>query len=311
MTHFGLEPLDSLYAGIWIDPDLGCPIDDYFGCAPDENLAYVYNSDAVDGFDDGTCNGISTYEEAPILGLKLLEGPLNDQGERLGMTSLVHYINGGSTPTPPANIGDPFQANEFYKYLTGRKLDGSPYLNPANQPTNFVFSDNPGETPEGWSMCSEEIDPFDFRIVMSMGPMNLNPGAVNNMTFAVVVQPQPELPCPDISNLIAAADLPVPNNESGNLFCGLTVDTDEVNLLSTNLSVFPNPATDQLNFQLSESESFLSIRLFRMDGQLVRKEENLPSTNIVLSRNDLASGTYFYQVQTQSGNSFSGRVILK
>ena len=95
------------------------------------------------------------------------------------------------------------------------------------------------------------------------------------------------------------------------MFCGLTVDTDEVNLLSTNLSVFPNPATNQLNFQLSENESFLSIRLFRMDGQLVRKEENLPSTNIVLSRNDLASGTYFYQVQTQSGNSFSGRVILK
>ena len=124
-------------------------------------------------------------------------------------------------------------------------------------------------------------------------------------------RPQPELPCPDISDLITAADLPVPSNEPGNLFCGLTVDTDEVNLLSTNLSVFPNPATDQLNFQLSESESFLSIRLFRMDGQLVRKEENLPSTNIVLSRNDLASGTYFYQVQTQSGNSFSGKIIFK
>ena len=309
--YYGTEPLDSTFFGIWLDPDLGCGEDDYIGCVPDENLAYVYNSDAVDGFDDGTCNGISTYEEAPILGLKLLEGPLNDQGERLGMTSLVHYINGGSIPTPPANIVDPLQANQFYKYMTGRKLDGSPYLNPANQPTNFVFSDNPGDTPAGWSMCSEELSPIDVRILMSMGPMRLIPGAVNNMTFAVVVQPQAELPCPDISDLIAAADLPVPNNEPGNLFCGLTVDTDEVNLLSTNLSVFPNPGSDQVNFLLSGSDSFITIRLYQMNGKLVRKEDNLNSTNILLERNELPSGTYIYQVQTQSGNSFNGKIILE
>ena len=160
-------------------------------------------------------------------------------------------------------------------------------------------------------MCSEDAEMADRRILMSMGPMRLNPLQENSMTFALVVQPESNLPCPDIDTFIMNADLPIPTNIPGSFYDDLIVATTGQDLLKTNLSVFPNPVTNQINFQLSENESFLSIRLFRMDGQLVRKEENLPSTNIVLSRNDLASGTYFYQVQTQSGNSFSGRVILK
>jgi len=193
--------------------------------------------------------------------------------------------------------------------LTGRKRDVSHYINPANEITNFVYSGNPAE-PSEWSMCSEETEPVDSRILMSMGPMRMLPGQSNLMVFALVVQPQPELPCIDIGDLVDSANLPSPSNFS-NFFCNLTVDTQEENLRSKNLSVFPNPASDQINFQLSVPETFASIRLYTMHGQLVRKENNLQSSKMVLFRNELAAGTYIYQIQTLAGDSVSGKIMLK
>lgn len=305
----GTESVDSMYAGIWMDPDLGCPYDDYLGSVPEENLAFVYNEDAIDGLADGTCEVVPTYEEPPMFGLKLLEGPYNSQGTgRLDMNSFVYYNNAGGPPT--GSVG-PTISTEIFNVLTGRKADGSVFLNPDNEPTNFLFPDNPADAPDGWSMCSEEIIAADRRFIMSMGPMTLPPGASNSMTFALVVQPQPTLPCPDVSALIAAADLPIPTNMIGSSYCNLTVGTNEEMITDLEFSVFPNPTSDQLTFQLSENEAFVAIQLFRIDGQLVRKEENLQSSKVTLSLEELATGTYIYQIQTQSGDSVSGKVILE
>lgn len=39
------ELIDSTFFAIWIDPDLGCPMDDYIGCDSANSLMYVYNQD--------------------------------------------------------------------------------------------------------------------------------------------------------------------------------------------------------------------------------------------------------------------------
>ncbi len=308
----GVEPIDSMFAGIWLDADLGCPVDDYIGTAPEENLTYFYNADAIDGEGSGNCNGVQSYEEPPLFGVKLLEGPLNREGtDRLGMNSSIFYFNGGVVPPPPVGWTDPSQAYEYYRFLTGRRIDGGSFMTPNNEPTNFLYTDNPADASNGWSMCSEQTAIGDKRSLMSMGPMRLSPGQSNNMTFAVVVQPQPALPCPDVSALIAAADMPVPTNTLNNSFCNLTVGISEEVMAEIGISVFPNPATDLINFQLSENESFATIRLYRMDGKLVRKVENLQSSNVTVTREDLATGTYIYQIQTQDAAAVSGKIILK
>ena len=126
-----------------------------------------------------------------------------------------------------------------------------------------------------------------------------------------VVQPQAELPCPDISTLVTAADLPVPSNNLGSPFCNLVVATNDEDLENINLTVFPNPSSDQINFQLSGEDHFLSIHLYRMDGKLVKKIENFPSSNGISWLEKFASGAYVYQVRTSSGNSISGKVIFE
>ena len=121
---------------------------------------------------------------------------------------------------------------------------------------------------------------------MSMGPIRLNPGATDLISFAVLVNAKPESPCPDIDDFVLAADIPV-HSHLNDFYCDLIVVNNREVLSSSSFSVFPNPATDQLNFQLSENESFHSIRLYRIDGKLVRKKENLLSNSVVLSRNEL------------------------
>lgn len=155
------EDLVDCYFSMWIDPDLGCYQDDYIGCDTSRSLAYVYNEDAVDGFNGAACGGTNTYGEViPVLGMDYFRGPLgpkvfkldaNDkpildangnkvllepepfsgQGDtlvELGMTSFTYAENGGiGSPPPPTT--DPQRGREdgFYNYIRGFWADATPF----------------------------------------------------------------------------------------------------------------------------------------------------------------------------------------
>lgn len=73
--------IDSTYFGMWIDPDLGCPDDDFIGSDTTRSMMYVYNQDGVDGTSGCDCNigggPIPTYcNHVPILGVDYFRGPL-------------------------------------------------------------------------------------------------------------------------------------------------------------------------------------------------------------------------------------------
>jgi len=56
----------EFYAGFFVDPDLGCYLDDYVGVDSTRNMAYCYNADDLDGVTaDGQCPGATpTYSES-------------------------------------------------------------------------------------------------------------------------------------------------------------------------------------------------------------------------------------------------------
>jgi hypothetical protein len=154
------EDLVDCYFSMWIDPDLGCYQDDYIGCDTSRSLAYVYNEDAIDGFNGAACGGTNTYGEViPILGMDYFRGPLGprvwkrdakgdiildangkkillepepftgavDTTIELGMTSFTYAENGGiGSPPPPTT--DPQRGREdgFYNYIRGFWADGTP-----------------------------------------------------------------------------------------------------------------------------------------------------------------------------------------
>ncbi len=232
------QRIDSTFFAMWVDPDLGCPYDDYIGCDTTKeivldtlgnfikyrsrDLMFIYNQDEVDDISGGDCNGIPTYgTHIPILGVDYFRGPrkllydsndvvIDDTIIELGMSSFTYFLNPGSDPTPPGPLQDPGTISEVYNYMTGSWRDGTRVTqggtgyNPGStEYTKYAFPGAPDD-PDGWSMCALGTDRGDFRTVQASGPFRLDPGVVNELIIGVVWVPDQEYPCPPLDELLGA-----------------------------------------------------------------------------------------------------------
>lgn len=211
------EDIDSFYIGLWTDTDLGCHLDDYIGCDPSRGLAYYYNVDDEDGQPGITCDGVNTYGyNIPAVGIDIFRGPLDENGNELGMSSFIYHYN--SITTGHSGGYAPSTELEFYRFLSGSWRNGVriTYGGDGYEPTsldftNHVYPSAPNDV-LGWSMChpgpefpNGAFGP-DLRTVQSCGPFILQPGAVNELIFGVIFAPNIDYPCPDLSRLFAADD---------------------------------------------------------------------------------------------------------
>ncbi len=162
--------IDSTYAAVWCDPDLGNARDDFVGYDVNLEMGYAWN----DGVDDTW--GIAT----PATGCVLLRTPTQN-GEEVGITAFSKYINGGGD-----DWGDPNSADEAYNYMKGLNGIGEPFIDPTtNQVTTFIHPGDP-VTGTGW------IDPMshpsdDRRFLMSAGPFDFAAGDTQRISFAYLI----------------------------------------------------------------------------------------------------------------------------
>ena len=197
--YWGVEPLNEFYFGLWVDPDLGCWSDDFIGSVPEENMAYVYNGDS----NDEDCSGLSGYgENIPVVGIKKIRSRPSALDT---MQHFSYYFNQSSGASPAQT--DPSFANEFYNYLRGLWLDGTPISQGGNgynpgapaYPYTFDGSEINGQP---WTECTANSTPGDRRFLMSYDGGTLFPGEINEITFAVTAKLDVPHPCPDISGLV-------------------------------------------------------------------------------------------------------------
>ncbi len=215
------EDIDSFYFALWVDPSLGCPWDDYLGFDPNRSLAYYYNEDEFDGQQGFDCSGIANYGEyIPAIGIDIFRGPRDENDIELETNTFMYFKTpyGFCDPSPGAT--EPETDVEFYRYLSGSFRDGTPltYGGDGYEPTSpeltpYAFPSAPND-PNGWSMCHPGPEwPSGFSIcgdaqsVQSFGPILLQPGARDLLTFGVVFAPNIPYPCPDLTRLFAADDL--------------------------------------------------------------------------------------------------------
>ncbi|MBU6340385.1 MAG: hypothetical protein KGS48_02720 [Bacteroidetes bacterium] len=208
------ERIDSTFFAMWLDPDLGCSIDDYIGCDSSKSLMYVYNSDATDGQPGSNCDGgVATYgTNIPILGCDYFRGPLDTFGNEIGMSSFMYYNRTGTGGTI-AGMFDPTQPLEYYRYITGSWRDGtrltyggSGYSTTNTELTQYALQ-NPPDDPNGWSMCTANLPVGDRRTLQASGPFTLKPGAVNELIIGLPWVPEQDYPCPNLDGLFRADNL--------------------------------------------------------------------------------------------------------
>lgn len=176
IVNRGFETLEETYFGQWVDPDLGNYSDDYVGCDVGRSLGYCYNGDDND-------EGVLGYGlNPPSIGVDFFEGPIDDNGKQLGMSTFIVYNNSNN------NDGDPRTANEYYNYLKGTFRNGQP-MTYLGKNTKYAFDDgtNPDPSfPKNWNERTARNLPGDRRFLQSAGPFTLLPGATQKVTVGVV-----------------------------------------------------------------------------------------------------------------------------
>ncbi len=179
----GQTNLKETYMGQWADPDLGNYIDDYVGCDVGRSLGICYNGDDND-------EGVLGYGlNPPTIGIDYFEGPIDDNGDQLGLSHFMYFNNNFDNKS-----GNPQIAIHFYNYLQGKWRDGSALLWGASStgvggtiPTPWMWPFDtilPGQTL--WTEKTSGNTPSDRRFVQSSGPFTLKPGAVNYITIGAV-----------------------------------------------------------------------------------------------------------------------------
>ena len=186
----------DFYVGLYVDSDLGQFDDDYLGCIPELNTGFFYNADSFDG---------SYGSTPPLIGVRFLNGLVNNAGEDLGMSSFIDMeLNDGPRGFPSEPIG-------FYRYLQGIWNDGTPLTKGGNgyggsEVTTFAYDGDPSN-PAEWSECSVNNVPFDRRFVMSSGPVELKVSQTQEIDFAIYwTRPQNAYPCPSSGHLQLVID---------------------------------------------------------------------------------------------------------
>lgn len=181
IRYTGKKILKDTYIGLFTDPDLGNHDDDYLGCSPKRYLAYVYNGDDDD-------EGPKGYGKVtPAIGVRILEGIEDKNKSNVRLSKFMYFTNS----SPGAAQGDPFTPAGLYNYLRGRWNDGTPLtygntgLNTTSTDTaDFAFpgADDP-KGRESWSEALSKNRSGDRRMLSSMGPITLEPGAILDFTI--------------------------------------------------------------------------------------------------------------------------------
>lgn len=206
------QSFHDLIIGLYSDPDLGHPEDDYVGCDVMRSVGYVYNGDAVDG---GSGGGFGYPDNPPSAGIDVLKGPFADEndgidndrdgiidevGERLVMSKFVYYTR---ADLAPAYGSDPNNASDFYNYMKGIWKDGADFCyGGTGHPSgacNGILADFmfPGDSdPQGfgtgmvpqltWTEQTSSNPIGDRRMLQSIGPFTLNSGETEILHFAAL-----------------------------------------------------------------------------------------------------------------------------
>jgi len=310
LKYYGEETLENFQTAIWADIDLGCFTDDFIGIDTTKNMAYYYNADFVDGEVFDECGAIETYGmEIPMLGIKLLE-----DSENLGVTSFVFFSN-NAQGTPPPGQSDPNGLLQYQNYMSGLWQDGSPMRDTGNgyypqlgDTTTFAFHGNPSIESE-WSMCSASMSnnpELDRKTLMSSGGTPLKPGDIRELSYAVIFVPDVPHPCPDLTDICAAADI-VQEFEGITSSISLIEESNELNIL-----VSPNPSTVQFTISTVLNTSLISkIEIRDIAGKLLRKENNIKSNSYTFNRNDLPAGIYFVKVINGAGRIGVEKIVFQ
>ncbi len=312
----------EVYLGVFTDVDLGNYLDDYVGCDTVNDFGFAYNGDDDD-------DGLLGYGlHPPMINNVILEGPdatpfdgidndhdgITDEVDEKCMMNNFTYWNNDASP-----IGNPNSAQDYYYRIQSRWKDGSHVMlggsgfNQANSDsTNYMFS----ATPYSGLFWSESV-PYDSgstpntaddrRFLISSGPFNLNAHQKKSIDFAYVYTRNPNSPNGLTTSILKNTQdvLRIKQFYESNTFpCDNVISVEEIENLE--LSVFPNPADQQIEINFSSSgNSAKQVQISDLLGKIVYTKKLGTERSFKIATGNLSPGLYFLTLT--SGGQITSR----
>ena len=313
---------DSTCIGNWTDFDIGYPFDDFVGCDVGRSAYFGYNGEAFDP-------GASGYgANPPAQAVVFLKGPpsnpqdtffhfqdsiINIPPGTIPMTNFMFYNNDFSVR------GNPIGGSQYYNYMksiwrNGRHaIFGGDGFDSANvgTPNNYMYPDstdiygfgmNHIPPPYSWNEAEANQLPGDVRGIGSSGPFSFHPGEVvcidyayifSRDTFGGPLQSVAKLKT-DIDHIRNFyknnPDLHVCNCSNYNV--GIQKVSDQKVLIN----VFPNPFSNQTTLTIQGTYHNPTLFIYNLLGQEVRSILVGANKQLMVNREQLSSGMYFYKL---------------
>lgn len=269
---------DSVYAGIFTDFKLGNEEDNYISTDVSRNTYFAYNALPYDS------NGY--LDKPPVMGVKFLNATLD------------HSISFNHDPNDPK--GWPQTPEEYYGYMKTKWRDGTAIMDPTSSQTTHLFAGDPCNG-SGWTEYGGSgAIPGRRNMLGTTGPIALKHGEVIKLDVAYIfTQKQGDV----LANV-----------------CDFYSDADEVqaywqNFISSSkpvpstnkLTVYPNPTSGVLRWNLQDDVQVKEIQLINLQGQQIKIN---PAAKEMDTR-DLPNGIYLLRIQDSDGNMYSRKVVLE
>jgi len=278
--------LADAYIGFFVDSDLGNPQDDYTASHSSKRLGIVYNGDALDEDNNGTLGyGVNP----PAIAYKLISTPIGANNNEMPLAAFM-APNSNNNQT-----GMPSLATEYYNYLKGNWKDGTSATLGGNgydvsSQNIYPYNYDMAVDSINWTECNNNNAPNDRKMLLSVGPINLNQNQVYNFTNAAIWVPNATgINCNNLNIVVDETDI-----VEQLLKDSLAANTLGIKQLSNKaIKVFPNPSFGDFTIELPSKETF-TVQVYNLKGQLV---SNLDRQFGRVQISNLANGTYHVSVK--------------
>jgi hypothetical protein len=103
-------------------------------------------------------------------------------------------------------------------------------------------------------------------------------------------------------------------NTANNISCAtydpsLTTGVQNIDKENFVLSIYPNPVSEQLFFELKDAAQISSLQIVDINGHIVERIQN-PTQSPVLNVSSWSNGFYFYQLQLADGKIANGKIVV-
>jgi len=298
----------------WDDIDLGWYDDDFVGFDSTWRLGLNYNGTDCDGCTAGL-PGNAYDRTPPISGITVVHVGFapNYDTPTYQPVSCFDYFSSNILL-----VGNPTNDTEFNRIMRDSTTTGihfSDDYSGAGHPstgidsgnnTNYVFPGDPSD-PAQWSECSSDNAPGDRRFMISMGDFTIQPGAINDITYAFITT------CPDSNNGCPGAtfdSIKIYADTAWGNYVNPYIPTGipTIAAAKTNLVLYPNPATNTVYLDAKYLNANATLMVYNTLGQQLPISINRTGTKWIMDVSTLPPGVYVAVYHT-AGNSVTGTFV--